>query len=156
MPLSDPSPFSIVYTCFSSFKLDSTPSPRRCFLGSSHSLSSFFFFSFFFFLSIWILVLFFYLKLVFFFYSYWRSTLVGKKVGHLVLPVGSRFVSYHIPNVSFFYFLAHCFMFFNQMTIIYLSLESCWYIRFICLFKYLVCLNAWILKHFVLLWFILL
>ena len=70
--------------------------------------------------------------------SYWRST-IGRKKGtsHLVLLVDSRFVSYHAPNVSsssfFFFFLfsffAHCFMFFNQMTIIYLSLESCWYIR---------------------------
>ena len=37
-----------------------------------------------------------------------------------MLPVGNRYVSYHVPNVSIFFF-AHCFMFFKQMTIIYLS-----------------------------------
>ena len=56
------------------------------------------------------MVLFFYLKLVFLFIAIEEAQMVGKKAGHLVLPVGSRFVSYHIPIVSNFFFLAHCFM----------------------------------------------
>ena len=67
------------------------------------------------------MVLFFYLKLVFLFVAIKGAQLKGKK--RLVtysLSASSRYVSYHVPNVSIFFF-AHCFIFFKQMTIIYLS-----------------------------------
>ena len=73
------------------------------------------------------MVLFFYLiKIGIFVYSYWRSTVVRKKGnGLLVLPIGLFLIIFQMFQ---FFFFAHCFTFFNQMTIIYLSLKSCWYI----------------------------
>ena len=54
---------------------------------------------------------FFYLKLVFFFIAIEEAQLKGKKAGNVVLPIGNRFVSYHFPIVSiFFFFFSHCFM----------------------------------------------
>ena len=71
------------------------------------------------------MVLFFYLKLVFLFVAIKGAQLTGKKKGwsltHLVLPIDSRYVFYHVPIVSIFFFFARCFMFFKKITIIYLS-----------------------------------
>ena len=55
---------------------------------------------------------FFYLKLVFLFIAIEEAQLEGKKASNVVLPVGSRFVSYHIPIVSiFFFFFFFCILF---------------------------------------------
>ena len=55
---------------------------------------------------------FFYLKLVFLFIAIEEAQLEGKKAGHVVLPVGNRFVSYHIPIVSIlFFFFFFCTLF---------------------------------------------
>ena len=119
-------PFSLLCTCFSSFKLDSTPTLLFRFI----SLTIFPF------VLVFLKLVFFNLnfgscflsKIGIFVYSYWRST-VGRKKGNslLVLPVGLFLIIFQMFQI--FFFLAHCFMFFDQMTIIYLSLESCWYIR---------------------------
>ena len=42
--------------------------------------------------------------MVFIFIVIEEAQLEGKKAGHVVLQVGSRFVSYHIPIVSIFFF----------------------------------------------------
>ena len=75
------------------------------------------------------MVLFFYLKLEFLFITIEEVKLEGKKgTSHLALLVGF-FIYFYFFIIIFQMFqkkkLAHCFMFFNQMTIIYLTLESC-------------------------------
>ena len=115
------------------------------------------------------MVLFFYLKLEFLFITIEEVKLEGKKgTSHLALLVGF-FIYFYFFIIIFQMFqkkkkLAHCFMFFNQMTIIYLTLESCWYIRLhtrislcilghICifisnLFFYLLCERVTVFKNY--------
>ena len=95
-------PFSLLYTCFSSFKLDSTPTLLFRFI----SLTIFPF------VLVFLKLVFFNLnfgscflsKIGIFVYSYWRST-VGRKKGNglLVLPVGLFLIIFQMFQFFFFF-----------------------------------------------------
>ena len=103
-------PFTLLYTCFSSFKLDSTPTLLFRFI----SLTIFPF------VLVFLKLVFFNLNFGFFslsnigifVYSYWRCT-VGRKKGTslLVLPVGLFLIIFQMFQIFFFFFFfAHCFI----------------------------------------------